>query len=89
MTKLKFIEFDVLKPNSLKVLDLARSVASIGKSYSVSIKVIERDRETESIQMLIEADNINYNKLIKKIEDSGATIHSLDAVGVGPKPKII
>ena len=89
MTKLKFIEFDVLKPNKLKVLDLARSVASIGKSYSVSIKVIERDRETESIQIFIEADNIDYNKLIKKIEDSGATIHSLDAVGVGPKPKII
>ncbi len=89
MTKLKFIEFDVLKPNKLKVIDLARNVASIGKSYSVSIKVIERDRETESIQIFIEADNIDYNKLIKKIEDSGATIHSLDAVGVGPKPKTI
>ena len=89
MTKLKFIELDVLKPNKLKVIDLARNVASIEKSYSVSIKVIERDRETESIQIFIEADNIDYNKLIKKIEDSGATIHSLDAVGVGPKPKII
>jgi hypothetical protein len=89
MKKLKFIELDVLKPNKLKVLDLAKEVASIGKSYSVSIKIIERDRETETIQMFIEAGDIDYNKLIKKIEDSGATIHSLDAVGVGPKPNEI
>jgi len=86
MKKIKFIELDVLKPNNLKVLDLANEVASIGASYSVSIKVMERDRETESTQIFVEADNIDYEKLIKKIEDSGATVHSIDVIGVGPKP---
>jgi hypothetical protein len=86
MKKIKFIELDVLKPNKLNVLDLAKEVASIGESYSVSINVMERDRETESTQMFIEANDIDYDKLIKKIENSGATVHSIDTVGVGPKP---
>ncbi len=89
MALLRFVELDVLKPNQLRLVDLVNDVASMCDTFSVTIKVIERDRETESAQMFIEGNDIDLNAVIKKIEECGATVHSIDIIGVGKSPRVI
>lgn len=85
MTKIKYVELDVLKPLEPTLVDLAKTVSSIHESYVVSIDVEERDRETESVQMMIEGNEVDLAEVQKRIEASGATVHSIDHIKVGSK----
>ncbi len=87
MAKLKFVKLDVLKPNNLTKIDLAKAVAEVDDSFSVKIEVVEKDRETETIRMMIDGNEIDIDEISKVIEKAGATIHSIDAITVGSEKK--
>ena len=52
-------------------------------SMSMSITLILTP--STPLTVTIEGSNINYEEIIKKIENSGAVVHSVDEVAVGSK----
>lgn len=85
MSKLRYVILDVLKPHEPSIYELANEISKLSPSFTVNIKSIERDEHTETIQIMIQGDNINLEAVRKKINALGATIHSIDKVCVGKR----
>ena len=82
MVRVQRLVLDVLKPHQPNSLDFARAIAGLGKSYRVHIKVVEVDEKTETLQMMIEGDSLDFDSINASITDSGASLHSIDEVSV-------
>jgi len=86
MPTVKRIVLDVLKPHHPNALDLASAIATLKPDYRVSLKVTAVDEKTESAELVVEGDSIEYEPLREAIAGMGGTIHSVDAVEVHGLP---
>ena len=82
MIRVKKIVLDVLKPHNPNVLEFSRSMAEIGSDYRVTTTVMEVDEKTETIEMIIQGEHIDFESLQTKIAELGASLHSIDGVEV-------
>lgn len=82
MTHVKCIVLDVLKPHHPNVLDFAKTIAERGKGYTVRLKVLEMDDKTETLELIIEADDIDLEIVTATIAEMGGSLHSIDGVEV-------
>ncbi|MBW2983790.1 DUF211 domain-containing protein [Candidatus Woesearchaeota archaeon] len=80
---IKLLILDILKPIEPPILEYAQAIAAIDKSYSVSLRVEEIDEKTETVEVIVIGDNINFKKIEEKINKLGGTVHSLDEVSEG------
>ncbi len=69
--------------NRPTLTELAGSIEEVPGVEAVKITVTEMDMETMGTSIIVEGTNINYNQLIKTIEDMGCAIHSIDEVATG------
>lgn len=83
MCKIKLIILDVLKPHKPEIMELGKEVTECMKNISVNARVVEIDEKTESIQLIMKGDDINFVKVKETIEKMGASIHSVDEVSMG------
>lgn len=82
MPAIKRIVLDVLKPHQPNALEFARSLASISTNCRVKLKVLEVDDKTQTIQVELESENLEFERIEARISEMGASIHSIDEVEV-------
>ncbi len=82
MAQIKQLELDVLKPHQPNALEFATALADLGEDLRVKVAVEEVDEKTESITVLIDGGDIDYEVIARRIGELGASIHSIDKVEV-------
>ena len=82
MTDMRRIVLDVLKPHEPNGVDFTRAIANLSPDYQVRLTVIEVDEKTESVIMVIEGENIDFEPISELIKKLGASVHSIDEVEI-------
>lgn len=86
MAMLKRIVLDVLKPHHPNALDFARTLAGQGDGYRVNLTVAEMDEKTETLVVVIEGEDIQFDLIEEAIATMGGSLHSIDEVEVSGEP---
>jgi hypothetical protein len=81
MTQVKRVVLDILKPHQPNVLEFARVLAEQG-DYRVKLTVLEMDDKTETLQVEIDGEVIDFEGVQRAISEFGASLHSIDEVEV-------
>lgn len=71
--------------NRPTLIELAEAINAVNGVEALNIVVAEIDIETMDLDVTIEGNNLDYNKIIAAIEAAGAVVHSLDEIVVGSK----
>ena len=82
MVLIKRLILDVLKPHSPNSLEFARVLAEQGPDYHVTITVSEVDEKTETVVIMVESHDIQFDLLVDAISSLGGSLHSIDEVEV-------
>jgi hypothetical protein len=82
MVLVKRLVLDVLKPHQPNALEFAQAIATAGGECRVRVMVIEVDEHTESLQVVLEGDAIDFETVQSNISNLGASLHSIDEVEV-------
>ena len=82
MIKVKKLILDILKPHQPNALEFASALAEKGNEIQVTLIVAAVDEKTESVEVKIEGNDINFELLTERIKELGASIHSIDEVQV-------
>lgn len=82
MASTRKIVLDVLKPHQPNAVDFATALADLSPDYKVRITVVEVDEKTESIIVVLEGENIEFDSVTELIKKMGASVHSIDEVEV-------
>lgn len=81
MIRVRRLVLDILKPHKPNCLDFGKAVANLGP-YTVTLTVIEKDDQTETVQAVIEGINVDFERIQNVIAELGASLHSIDEVEV-------
>lgn len=81
MIRVRRLVLDILKPHKPNCLDFGKAVANLG-AYTVTLTVIEKDDQTETVQAVIEGINVDFERIQNVIAELGASLHSIDEVEV-------
>lgn len=82
MVYVKKIVLDVLKPHQPNALEFSQAIAKVGGDYHVHLIVLEMDENTESVQIEIAGNSIDFEAIHSAIKDLGGSLHSIDEVVV-------
>jgi hypothetical protein len=82
MVLVKRLVLDVLKPHQPYGLDFAKAIAEQGSDYRVTFTVHEVDEKTETVVIIIEGEDINFDAVNETITNLGGSLHSVDEVEV-------
>ncbi|KSW11837.1 hypothetical protein CF15_03280 [Pyrodictium occultum] len=86
MAGLRRLVLDVLKPlKDPSIVDVALELSRVDGVEGVNITVNEVDVETLSLTVVVEGDNIDFEKVRMILEEVGAAIHSIDQVVAGER----
>jgi len=86
MVLLKRLVLDVLKPHQPNALEFSRNLAEVGNDYHIVLTVLEVDENTETIQIEIEGNDIDFEAIQSAITDMSGSLHSIDVVEVESMP---
>jgi hypothetical protein len=86
MVLVKRLVLDVLKPHDPSVLEFGRLLAQQGE-HLVKLTVLEMDDKTETLQLVIEGPDIDFDRVQAAITGFGASLHSIDEVEVASQPE--
>jgi hypothetical protein len=86
MVLVKRLVLDVLKPHHPSVLEFGRLLAQQGELL-VRLTVLEMDDKTETLQLVIEGPDIDFDRVQAAIIEFGASLHSIDEVEVESQPE--
>ncbi|MGB5453871.1 MAG: DUF211 domain-containing protein [Sedimenticolaceae bacterium] len=86
MVLVKRLVLDVLKPHHPSVLEFGRLLAQQGE-HLVKLTVLEMDDRTETLQVVIEGQDIDFDRVQAAITEFGASLHSIDGVEVDSQPE--
>ena len=75
---------DVLKPHNPSVVELSEELSHLEGVEGVNIIIYEIDQQVENAKIII-AGEIDFESIKKKLEEMGATIHSVDEVAAGKR----
>ncbi|MDH3387183.1 MAG: DUF211 domain-containing protein [Gammaproteobacteria bacterium] len=87
MIFVKRLVLDVLKPHQPNALDFAQAIATAGGNYRVRVAVLEVDEKTETLEVVVEGDTIDFEAVQSGISDLGGSLHSIDEVEVQSEPR--
>jgi hypothetical protein len=76
---------DVLKPHKPSVVDLSEALSHLEGVEGVNIIIYEIDQQVENAKVIIAGNPISFEDIKKKLEELGATIHSVDEVAAGKR----
>jgi hypothetical protein len=82
MANVKRLVLDVLKPHQPNVLEFSQAIAGAGDSYRVRTTVLEVDENTETLQITVEGDAIDFEAVQSTISGMSGSLHSIDEVEV-------
>ncbi len=87
MVLVKRLVLDVLKPHQPNALVFSQAIAKAGGDYRVCTKVLEVDESTETLQVVVEGNAIDFESIQSGISDLGGSLHSVDEVEVQGEPQ--
>jgi hypothetical protein len=76
---------DVLKPHKPSVVELSEVLSHLEGVEGVNIIIYEIDQQVENAKVIIAGNSISFEGIKKKLEEMGATIHSVDEVAAGTR----
>ncbi len=82
MVSVKKIVLDVLKPHEPNALEFCQSIAKVGVNYHVRLIVLEVDENTETLQITVEGNTVDFEAVQSIISEMGGSLHSIDEVEV-------
>lgn len=82
MVLVKRIVLDVLKPHQPNALEFCQAIARVGSNCQVHLRVLEIDENTETVEVVITGNSINFDDIQLAISDMGGALHSIDEVEV-------
>ncbi len=85
MTGIKRLVLDVLKLHNPSVIELANVIGNLDGVDGVNISLYEVDQKTENVKITVEGDRLDFDRIKNTIEDSGASVHSIDEVASGKR----
>ena len=74
---------DVLKPHNPSVVELSEALSELEGVDGVNVIIYEIDQQVENAKIIIAGNRIVFESVKKKLEEMGATIHSVDEVAAG------
>ena len=77
------IVLDVLKPYKPNVVEVSEALSHLTGVEGVNIIINEIDQQVENAKVIVVGISINFDDIRKKLEEFGATIHSIDEVAAG------
>lgn len=80
---IKRLILDVLKPHNPNLIELAEALSNIEGVEGVNAIIYEIDQQVENAKIIIAGNSIDFENVKKKLEEMGATIHSVDEVAAG------
>ncbi len=86
MATIKRVVLDVLKPHHPNSLEFSRMIADVGNDYRVHVMVIEVDEKTETLQVIVEGEAVDFDAIQVAITSLGGSLHSIDEVNVHSEP---
>ena len=88
MVSVKRIVLDVLKPHQPNALEFSQAIAEAGVDYRVRLTVLEVDENTETLQITVEGDAIDFEAIQSAISGMGGSLHSIDEVEVHSETEV-
>jgi len=85
VSDIRRIVLDVLKPHNPSILEMAKRLGSLKGIEGVTCSLEEVDQETESVKVVIEGTQVDFDKVSDTIRQVGGVIHSMDSVSAGKK----
>jgi len=82
---LKRLVLDVLKPHKPSVVELSLELSRLKGIDAINVIMNEIDQQVENVKIIVAGTNINFESLKNKLEEMGATIHSVDEVAAGKR----
>ncbi|HEY9135092.1 MAG TPA: DUF211 domain-containing protein [Pseudomonadales bacterium] len=82
MTAIRRLVLDVLKPHQPNAVEFATKLAEAASDYKVKLTVATVDEKTETVELTITGQEINFAGITSVIEQMGASVHSIDEVEV-------
>ena len=76
------IVLDVLKPHQPPLPSFASFLGEMDGVTRVDVSVVEMDEKTESLKIIIDGTELDYDGLRSHMARQGAVIHSVDQVVV-------
>lgn len=76
---------DVLKPHKPSVVELSEALSHLQGVEGVNVIIYEIDQQVENAKVIIAGISINFEDIKSKLEELGATIHSVDEVAAGKR----
>jgi hypothetical protein len=67
------------------LVELASAIDAVDGVEAVNITVTEIDVETFGMEVTIEGNGFDYDRIVEAIESAGAVVHSLDEIVVGSR----
>lgn len=77
---IKRVVIDGLKPREITIVSLSRALCSISGVEEVSIVVTEVDTKTETVKLTITGSNIDYEAVVKTMNENSTVVRSIDEV---------
>ena len=80
---IKRIVLDVLKPHHPGLIELAESLSSLPEVNGVNISLSEVDQDTETVKIVMEGSDIDFENVKRVLREYDAVVHSVDNVVAG------
>jgi len=74
---------DVLKPHKPSVVEVSEALSHLSGVEGVNIIINEIDQQVENTKIIVAGTSIDYEEIRSKLQEFGATIHSIDEVAAG------
>jgi hypothetical protein len=76
---------DVLKPHKPSVVEVSEALSHLEGVEGVNVIIYEIDQKVENAKIIIAGNPLNFEDIKSKLEELGATIHSVDEVAAGKR----
>ncbi|MEJ2240675.1 MAG: DUF211 domain-containing protein [Candidatus Bathyarchaeota archaeon] len=76
---------DVLKPHKPNVVEVSEALSHLEGVEGVNIIINEIDQQVENAKVIVVGISISFEAIQKKLQEFGATIHSIDEVAAGKR----
>jgi hypothetical protein len=78
-----YLVVDVLKPYDPPLVDFAERLEGADAVERVAVTVLERDDEVQNVEVSLQGEDIEQERIIETVENQGASVHSVDQVVCG------
>lgn len=83
MGTIRRLVLDVLKPYEPSIIQMASALSDLPGVEAVNISIYEIDQKVENAKVTVEGTNINYQEVLRVINQLGGTVHSIDEAVAG------